>query len=159
MVRSQLFCSLNALAILLLLLLPLLLLPFSSVLRFGQLTSNKSRNNHFGIDFQQQEGHVIFSRHACVRACMPTRERASDRAHHAVNGYCCKAEKFAIISLKLTITARSSHSKVDSFEAFPLANCVFVISIQTHFNVFVQISYQKWHQERLSNIIAKEALI
>ncbi len=61
-VRNQLFCSRNALAMLLLLL--LLLLPFSSVLRFGQLTNNKSRNYHFGIDFQHQEGHVIFSRHA-----------------------------------------------------------------------------------------------
>ncbi len=69
-VRNQLFCSLYALA--------MLLLPFSSVLRFGQLTTNESQNNHFGIDFQHQEGHVIFSRHACVRACMRTRELATE---------------------------------------------------------------------------------
>ncbi len=102
-----------------------------------------------------------------MRACMHAYARASDRAHHAVNG-CCKTENFAIISLKLTITAWCSHSKVhlrhfteindyrlvfsfqSSFEAFALTNCVFVVCIQIHFNVFVLISYQKWHHERKS---------
>ncbi len=46
-----------------------------------------------------------------------------------------------------------------SFETFPLTNCVFAACIQTQFNVFVVISYQTWHQERVSNIIAKVALI
>ncbi len=142
-VRNQFFCSLNDLAMLL-----LLLLPFSWVLRFGQLTSNKSRNNHFGIDFQQQEGHVMFSRHACGRTCVRASERPSTS-----RCYCwllLQSRKICHYFTEINHYRQVFSFKKISFEAFPLTNCVFLVCIQTHFNVFVLISYQKWHQERKS---------